>query len=401
MSPKQSKTVLIVEPWCDGHHGVYLGWIAEALADTGARVIVALSEHARNHRALGPLQDRDDISLVIFDDPVPNSENAGGSAALIRREFTFWKLFGKWCRTIQKRHRIDLVFVPYLDYFLYAFGLLGSPFGDVQWVGIAMRPSFHYPKMGVEAPPAALAKAKELLFFRLLRSRTLKCLFSIDETLVEYVQGGRARTSRFRFLPEPVDLGAPVSRAEARAALGLREEGTMLLVYGALTARKGIPALLNAMEHPEFPSDVFVVFAGKISDDVMHRMREAAKVNAEAGNGRMVLIDRFISSAEETLLFSSADVIWLGYQGHFTSSGVLVQAAAAEKPVIACGEGLIGWRTKRYEAGVCVDICEPLAVCAALAALQVWQPPSPAAQSAQPSGHDLENFRADVSACLA
>ena len=103
----------------------------------------------------------------------PNETSARGGLDSIVREFTYWRFFRKCYKHISADSRPDVVFVPYLDYCLYAIGLLGSPFVNCPWVGLAMRPSFHYQATGVVAPKPALASIKKRLFFRLLRNRNL------------------------------------------------------------------------------------------------------------------------------------------------------------------------------------------------------------------------------------
>jgi hypothetical protein len=85
--------------------------------------------------------------------------------------------------------------------------------------------------------------------------------------------------------------------------------------------------------------------------------------------GRLKIIDRFISAAEEPALFSAADIVWLGYQGHYSSSGVLCQAAATKRPVLATNEGLIGWQTSRHGLGRTVDVSKVEDVVGALIGL--------------------------------
>lgn len=65
--------------------------------------------------------------------------------------------------------------------------------------------------------------------------------------------------------------------------------------------------------------------------------------------------DRYHDASEELDLFSASDIIWLGYIGHYTSSGVLALAGIAGKPVIACEAGLIGQRTEGLQMGITVD----------------------------------------------
>ena len=54
-------------------------------------------------------------------------------------------------------------------------------------------------------------------------------------------------------------------------------------------------------------------------------------------------MNRYLNMDEENMVFSAADVVWLGYQGHYHMSGVLVQAGVMGLPVVASDEGLMAF----------------------------------------------------------
>ena len=51
------------------------------------------------------------------------------------------------------------------------------------------------------------------------------------------------------------------------------------------------------------------------------------------------------------MAFAACDIVLLPYIGHFGSSGVMAQAAAAGKPMIASDENLVGARVRDYRLG--------------------------------------------------
>jgi glycosyltransferase involved in cell wall biosynthesis len=97
-----------------------------------------------------------------------------------------------------------------------------------------------------------------------------------------------------------------------------------------------------------------VLLAGGVGPDLApvldgpdaRRLRSAGRLKERLG---------FQTLVDEGRLFAAADAVWMGYRGHYTMSGVLVQAAAMGLPVISCAEGLIGWWTRKYAAGEVVD----------------------------------------------
>ncbi len=362
--------VLILEPYASGHHGPYLNWIVGGLAHHGVDATVVTLRESLDHPSVKSLVN----SLAGNSERIPRilagsslflpSIQFRGSAGLLVREIAYWRLLRRWYRDHVEVVRPDIVFVPYLDYCLYAIGLLGSPFGPHAWAGICMRPAFHYREMGVVAPRPSFSRLKERLFLRLLGDRHLRCLLTIDAPLGEYF----ATNAKLKFLQEPGELSELPSRSDAKLRLGIPADRKVILVYGQITPRKGAGDLLRAMVSPRFPPAADVVFAGPLSPEVHQLVGEqwAAEL---VGQKRVRLLDRHIGRADEAALFAAANIVWLGYRGHYTSSCVLIQAGYAGRPVIACREGIIGWLARRHGLGPSVDPSNAAEVVGAVSSL--------------------------------
>ena len=360
--------ILILEPHAHGHHGPYLEWMATGLAERGFGITIATIPESMEHPSFRALAESNEKMRIAPVSGSPNETSARGGLDSIVREFTYWRFFRKCYKHISADSRPDVVFVPYLDYCLYAIGLLGSPFVNCPWVGLAMRPSFHYQATGVVAPKPALASIKKRLFFRLLRNRNLRHLLSIDESLIEYLDSYAKLQDKVVFFPEPAEFGDLPSRNDAKKHLGVSVERKLILVYGAITGRKGCVELLRAIASPGFPVSVDVVLAGRHASEI-HKLFGEPWVAALIDQGRVICLDRFIERTEEPTLFAAADIVWLGYRGHYTSSGVLVQAANAGRPVLACEDGVLGWQTRRHNLGRTVNPRDTAGVISAVIAL--------------------------------
>jgi glycosyltransferase involved in cell wall biosynthesis len=64
---------------------------------------------------------------------------------------------------------------------------------------------------------------------------------------------------------------------------------------------------------------------------------------------------RRIDDAEVAAELASARCVLLPYVGHYGSSGVLAEAAAAGTPVLSTGDGLLGHLVREYGLGLTVD----------------------------------------------
>ena len=123
--------ILIIEAVVTGHHAVYLERIAAAYMDAGHVVTVTVLKRDTKHAGIGRLTSKYGslFKVVPLDDARYQAafHSALGDAG---RELALRSMFGQVYRIIHQEKPVDYVFLPYLDYCLYALGLLGSPFGS-------------------------------------------------------------------------------------------------------------------------------------------------------------------------------------------------------------------------------------------------------------------------------
>jgi glycosyltransferase involved in cell wall biosynthesis len=352
-------TVLIIEPNFTGHRWRYAGWAADAYIEAGYSCVIVTDPANAGHSIAKRIvaEARPELQIQFIAGP----EHAGRGLAKITERVSYVRFFRdfKHLYSVASRGRdIALVVVPYVDYFFYTLPFTGSPFGATPWVGITMRANFHHAKVGVKAPREPLLNAvKGRLFQRAIRTQGMRTLLTIDPTLTEWCAGTRGHReshqplhgAAVQYLADPFPDATASDPHQARARLGLKE-GKHLLVYGAISERKGIQELVAALLQRHGQSTPTLVIAGAQEDDVREYLRSSGPLTPPA-----VVMDRFISAEEELDLFSACDVIWLGYKGHYGMSGVLVQAYRFGKPVIATADGLIGWFCRTGELGPVLD----------------------------------------------
>jgi glycosyltransferase involved in cell wall biosynthesis len=334
----------------------YASWIVEEAVARGHDVWLASSARCFEHPLYLSLQQNCGgriRPLVLPEDGTPEAHGRLGTA---RFQFHHYKMFARCYRRLSRAEKPDFVFVPYLDYCAYAVSLLGSPFGRTPWAGIVMKSHFHLEEMGLRVPRSRLRWIARRLFFRILRTRSLRALFTFDETLVSYVRQGHSDLAgSLRYLPEPADLQGSHSRESARRFLGLPGDATVILVYGALDASKGIDALLDGTRADGFPEEISLLVAG-LQDPGVKALLSSPRAMAMREAGRLYEYDAFLYGDDEQAVFCASDLVWMGYRGQYIASGVQLQAALARLPVVACEEGLIGWLTRKYGLGLTVDI---------------------------------------------
>jgi glycosyltransferase involved in cell wall biosynthesis len=347
-------TILIIEPDFSGHRWRYAEWVAQAANEAGYACVIATASANATH----PLAQRiaaasehsehpADLQITFIDPPSQAQSRGLASLSYVR----FFRYFQHIYRTVGREYGVVRVIVPYVDYFLYALPVLGSPFDSMPWVGITMRATFHHHEAGVRAPRRPFVNAiKSQLFLRALRTPHLRTLLTIDPTLGDWcAKHATTDSAPVQYLPDPSPDTPTPDPDDARYRLGLALYGQHVLVYGAISERKGIYELIDALTaRADAPT---LVIAGAQDMDVRAPLkRRLAQLSTPP-----VVFDRFIPAEMESDLFSACDVVWLGYKGHYGMSGVLVQSYRSGTPLIATADGLIGWFCKDGALGPVID----------------------------------------------
>ena len=323
MSSPEDSSLLVFEPRWRGHHIRYASWIVQEAVARGYDVWLASSAQCFEHPLYLSLQE--ECGWRIRPLALPEEVETSGSHGRLgtaRFQFRYYRTFARAYRRLSRVERPDFVFIPYLDYCAYAVSVLGSPFGRTPWGGIMMKSHFHLEEMGVQVPSSRLRWIGGRLFLRILRNRSLRALFAFDETLVHYVRKRHPGLSgSLRYLPEPTDLRGSHSRGSARQFLGIPGDATVILVYGALDASKGIDALLDGTRMDGFPEDISLLVAGLQAPGVK-ALLASPRARAMREAGRLYEYDAFLYGEDEQAVFRASDMVWMGYRGQYIASGV-------------------------------------------------------------------------------
>lgn len=358
------KNILLIEPHMNGHHGIYLRWIVRGAAERNWRVFIATFDNSLDHPMFKTMLDecKEAPEIITLPSPTTDYTQKSGLWGLLRREIFYRRLFGQFYNEAIQQTTPDFVFLPYLDYCAYAIGLLGSPFGRTPWAGLAMRPAFHYKEVGIIGPHSRLLLPKQLLFLRMFKQKKLQTLFTIDPSLYEYLRNRASSCAeKVYYLRDPAEFRGDIRKEDARTLLQIPKEAVVVLVYGTINYRKGAEILLSAAVDPEFPTNVHILLAGRQEPEVVCLLRSPLTKSLRS-SGRLHQMDKFLTDKEEYMVFKASDIAWLGYRGHYTMSGILVQAGCMGLPVIACKEGLIGWFAKKYDLGVVLKELDEISV---------------------------------------
>jgi len=342
---------------------VYVRRIANEAINRGFHAVLVTMPDCLTHPAyMMVLEDLGAKMETICLQPAASVVRMIQSRNLVLKQLGYFLAIAALFRKLKPSPTNDCVFVPYIDHFDKAVAFLGSPFNGVPFSALCMQYKFHYGVMGARRPPERGDGTKEWTYRRVLETKGLISLYTIDELLYEFTRTRYPNLiAKLTYVGDPVDMVGSLTKDEAREQLGIPKQNFVILVFGLLSWRKGIMELLNTSEQPNFPGEISFLFVGQqfgrtpdlLTGGIAERLRSA---------GRLVEINRFVSDEEEFAAFRAADAVWVGYKKFYGMSGVLVQAGKMGLPVIASQDGLIGWLVNKYKTGVTVDVMNPVDV---------------------------------------
>jgi glycosyltransferase involved in cell wall biosynthesis len=266
----------------------------------------------------------------------------------------------------------DWVYVPYADT-LTQVAAARSLLRGKHWLrqvpieGQVMRGRYAYPAHGLKQQLASATT-------RWLMQRSAWRVTHLLDTLVYNNLQGTSQSTEYRLIPEPVERLPEVDRAEARRALGVPIEGRYVATVGGMDPRKGIDLLLAAFARANLNNDDRLLLVGKMNQ----AMRElvARDYGKLVDAGRLQMVDRYVSDFELGCGFLAGDVLVTPHPQQVGSSGTMVRAAAAGRPVIASDFGWVGWVTKKFGLGTAINVRNLNAFAAAIEST-LERPPDP------------------------
>jgi glycosyltransferase involved in cell wall biosynthesis len=353
------REILIFEPDAEGHSQEWLQHLAGFVASQPAAAAISI--------AAPPA-----LCTALSRSMTPGAEERITFIALKRRELRFCThrilsiaAFARWWTMRRYLHRsgadagfflsIDLLCLP----LAMGLRLLGKPIA-----GILFRPSVHYRTFGTYRPSSAEKLRdlrKDLLYRLMLRNPSLRTLLSLDPFFPAHAALHYRHGIKVRAVPDPAQPGRAASD-DSIAATDFAPGRVGLLLFGYLTERKGPLAVLDALRllPSQIAARVAVLFAGRIDPALREvidgRCRALARDRPELW---LRIEDRRLDGAELESLVTQCDIVLAPYQRFVGSSGVLLWAARAGRPVLAQEFGLVGRLTRDHRLGSVADSSDP------------------------------------------
>lgn len=275
----------------------------------------------------------------------------------IVRAFQEWRLLRKYALSLKTTH----IFVMYLDTVLLRLTLnvtLPCPVSAIYF-----RPILHYgtfPNYLPEGKESVWQWRDRLCLARFLPYSNLQTLFCLDPFAVEYINQVYS-TTKAVYLPDPVQryTYAESEYEQLKTRLSIQSNRTVFLLFGALSSRKGLSQVLDAIAllPPALCQRMTLLLVGPMEEPQQLEAQIAELTKAKPI--QIITEHRFVPDEAIHPYFQVSDVVLVPYQRHIGMSAILVRAAVAGKPVLASDFGLVGELTRHYQLGLSVDSTSP------------------------------------------
>jgi glycosyltransferase involved in cell wall biosynthesis len=359
--------LLVFEPEHEGHQLEWLRHLVEfartELGGTPVCFAVAPELFAKLSEEVAG-GESDDVRIMCI---TPWEAGLCRDARLVVSAFARWWVIRKYAI----RTRAKSVHILALDHMSLPLAM-GLGIAGRQVTGTLFRPSVHYGLIGSYRPSRAewIRDIRKAVLYRLmLRNRALGTVLSLDPYFPEFARQFYREGQKVRLLQDPAHPASRIGRTERSVADRFSKERTNFLLFGYLTERKGTLVLLEALRHlkPEHQLRMGVMLAGRIDPAIRNAVLEKLALAQRASPGLHIeLEERRLSAGELEAVVQRASVLLAPYQRFVGSSGVLLWAARAGKPILTQDFGLMGPLVREFDLGVAIDTTDPRAIARAM-----------------------------------
>ncbi|MEA5139266.1 glycosyltransferase [Arcicella rigui] len=343
------KKILLFEPDASGHHSDYLFALLinyyQQNYSFDLTVLVA-PDFLEKHPKIVEQTSSEQIRWMYL-----NNEEATALKnvpSVLKRANLEWKIFNQYAASVNAVYG----FLMYIDYFQLTLIRNQQSFCPVS--GIFFRPTL------VNYTSASLKERlnywrKNIMLKYVVKSKTLDSLFTLDTYAADFIRT-HWQTDKVKYLPDPLHIYPVHEKPQTtKQSLGITDERKVFLIFGFLDSRKGVSKVLEVIQKlsPNQAKKGCLLIVG--GWEATEKQRFEVLKNSINNDFQIVTLSTFIPKEDIQLYFEASDYILALYDKHIGMSGIMVRAAAAQKPLITYNFGLMGKIASSKQLGIVVD----------------------------------------------
>jgi len=184
-------------------------------------------------------------------------------------------------------------------------------------------------------------------------------LFVVNPLVYEHIKfldKVSSLSQRIALAPDPVPSSVEIDKKIARNLLKIPENGRYVGFIGGMDHRVAIPEILEAFSDATSNPTDRLLLAGKM----LPEYREIIEENFESllDEGRLILMDRYLSTEELNLGYCALDIVATIYYKKNNLSANLLKSVISQRPVIVNNFGYTGMMVKRFNNGWACNVLE-------------------------------------------
>ena len=366
----QQFKILVFAPWSYGHHPVYLKYLIEYWKKNkpeGSLSIVTLPSFLRNHPDVIKLtldinhQGIQFIPMTEQEEKIIETQRSG-----LLRAVNQYRLIKKYSRKLNADHILALYFDSCLLPFAFRVNL-PCPIS-----GIYFRPTFHYKDLGSPSQgwlSNLMEKRQIIVLKRAMNHPNFHSLFCLDPFAIDPINH-LVKSQKYRtaiYLPDPIrvegkDSEISITSKNLKQKLKIEPHRRIFLAAGRLAdPGKGTFEVLKAIQYlPEAVCrNICILLVGQPQQEGQRKLDTVLDPIIKKYPIQVIKHYGFVNDNDLGLYFHMADVILAPYQRHIGMSGILLSAAAYQKPALASNYGLMGAMARKYRIGLAIDSTNP------------------------------------------
>lgn len=238
--------------------------------------------------------------------------------------------------------------------------------------GILFRPSVHYREIGPYGPSRRERLRdwrKDLLYRLMLRNPALRSVLSLDPHFAAYAVHHYRSGHKVDVLGDPAHPLIEAGPSDRSLAAIPPRDRVLFSLFGYLDERKGVLTLLDSLEllSRATARRIAVMLSGRIDASIRPALDARRDRLGKTCPGLWLHVeDRRLTAGELSALARRSDVILAPYQRFVGSSGVMLWAAQAGRPLLTQEVGLVGRLVRDNGLGLSINASDPAVLAAAI-----------------------------------